>query len=190
MSRSRASGKAWILTTGWLAFIWVLLWGELSWANVIGGICVGIFVTLVFPLPRLDFAIHIRVLPMLSFIGHMIKDLVFSSVIVAYLGIVRGPQTRSAVIKVRLHTHNDLYVTWIAQALSLVPGSLIIEARRDTGDLYVHILGVKSQADLDRQRAAIYRVEARIMRAVATDSELRTYREEIDRDVRSGGSLV
>ena len=190
MSTRRHRVKAWILTTGWLAFIWILLWGQLSWANVIGGVCVGIVVTLVFPLPRLDFAVHIRPIPMLAFLFHMAKDLVISSVIVAYLGIVRGPATKGAVIKVRLHTHNDLYVTWIAQALSLVPGSLIIEARRDTGDLYVHILGVKSQADLDKQRARIYELERRLMRAVATDAELSTCMRETEHNVRSEGGVA
>lgn len=177
--------RAYLITTAWLAVIWVLLWGQLTWANVLGGIVVAIVVTLAFPLPGMDFTGHPRILPLISFIFHMTVDLVISSIAVAYRGVVHGPSTKSAVIKVKLHCRNDLYLTWIAESLSLIPGSLIIEARRATSELYVHVLGVKSQADLDRQRARIYQLEDRVMRAVASKAELAAYHESRAADLHT-----
>ena len=35
----------------WLMLVWVLLWGTFSWANVLGGLAIGLLVLLLFPLP-------------------------------------------------------------------------------------------------------------------------------------------
>ena len=37
---------------------------------------------------------------------------------------------RNAVVRVKLQTHSDLYQTLTSELVSLVPGSIVIEARR------------------------------------------------------------
>lgn len=44
----------------WLTVIWVLLWSTLTWANLITGVVVAVFVSLAFPLPRVDLGLRLH----------------------------------------------------------------------------------------------------------------------------------
>lgn len=72
-----------------------------------------------------------------------------------------------------LRVRTDLNLALTAELLSLVPGTLIVEVDRDAGVLYVHVLDVRSPADLTDSRDRVLAVEERIVRAVGSDAELR-----------------
>ena len=75
-------------------------------------------------------------------------------------------------IAVPLRVNTDLNLTLNAEALSLVPGSLILEADRRTGTLYVHVIGIRSLDEVERFRQSVLELEGRIVAAVGSAEEL------------------
>jgi multicomponent Na+:H+ antiporter subunit E len=160
-----------LATAVWLTAVWVLLWGDLTVANVLGGAVVGGLVTALMPMPAIEF--HGRVhLPNLAHLVYRFGvDLVVASAQVAVRAL-RGQVPHGAVLAVHLRSHSDLYLTMTAELCSLVPGSIVVEAHRLTGMLYVHVLDVDTAGGTEHARQHVLDVEARVMRALASDDEL------------------
>ena len=162
---------AYSLMIGWLTLVWVLLWGEFSWGNVVAGAFLGILVMLVFPLPGMDFTGRVRPLALIALVLHMAYDLVLTSFQVVQQAIYPGPKIESVVVGVRLHTHNELLMTWIAICITLTPGSTIVEAHRSTGDMYVHLLGTTTPEQIQRAKERIFQLEYRVVHAFGSKRE-------------------
>ncbi|MEU6072944.1 Na+/H+ antiporter subunit E [Micromonospora sp. NPDC047074] len=161
-----------VAATG-LTGVWMLLWGTLSWANLIGGLVLSVVLLAVFPLPPVTFAGRIRPVPLARFWLRFLWDLVVASAQIAWLAVRFGHPPLSAIIAVPLRVNTDLNLTLTAEALSLVPGSLILEADRATGTLYVHVIGVRSRDEVERFRQGVLDLEARIVAAIGSPDELR-----------------
>ena len=100
-------------------------------------------------------------------------DLVVASFQIAWLAVRVGRPPLGAIIAVPLRVNTDLNLTLTAEALSLVPGSLILEADRRTGTLYVHIIGVRTLEEVERSRQGVLNLEARIIAAIGSPDEMR-----------------
>lgn len=161
-----------VAVTG-LTGVWMLLWGTLSWANLISGLVLSVVLLAVFPLPPVTFAGRIRPVPLARFWVRFLRDLVVASAQIAWLAVRIGHPPLSAIIAVQLRVNTDLNLTLTAEALSLVPGSLILEADRTTGTLYVHVIGVRSREEVERFRQGVLDLEARIVAAIGSPDELR-----------------
>lgn len=161
----------------WLVAIWMLLWGTLSWANLISGLVVAGVVVAVFPLPPLIVDAHLRPLGILRFVVRFLWDLVVSSLQVTREAFRFGRPPRNAVIAVPLRTRSDLHLTMIAESLSLIPGSLIVDVGHEEWTLYVHVLGVTDRSDVERFRREVVALEARVLRAIGSREELDMLRE-------------
>jgi multicomponent Na+:H+ antiporter subunit E len=160
-----------LIAAGGLTVIWVLLWGRPTWFNIVGGLLVATVILTVFPLPPVTFGGRLHPGALLRLAARFLVDLVAASVQIAVLAFRFGHVPRSAVIAVRLRVPTDLNLTLTAEALSLVPGSLIVEADRDGGVLYVHVLGVRDRAEAERFRQDVLDLEARIIGAVGSQAE-------------------
>jgi len=160
-------------TVVWLMLVWVLLWGELSWANVLGGLVVGTVVTVVFPLPAMGFSIKVRPWHMLRLAWYFLSSLVKASFQVAWQALSPRTQVHGAVVGVRLRNPADLYLTVTAELSTLVPGTLVVEAQRITGMLYLHVLDLAASGGEDAVRDDVLELEARVLYALASDDELR-----------------
>ncbi|MEV6812635.1 Na+/H+ antiporter subunit E [Micromonospora sp. NPDC051296] len=175
------SRRAWrrnrIVAVTCLVAVWVLLWGTLSWANVISGLVVAAVLLAVFPLPPVTFAGRIHPLPLLRFALRFLLDLVVASAQIAWLALRVGHTPRSAIIAVQLRVNTDLNLTLTAESLSLVPGSLILEADRSTGTLFIHVINVDSLAEVEQFRRGVLDLEARIIAAIGSADEQRRVRE-------------
>ncbi|MEK8226242.1 monovalent cation/H+ antiporter complex subunit F [Oerskovia sp. M15] len=64
-------------------------------------------------------------------------------------------------------------MTITAELSSLVPGSLVIEAHRLTGMLYLHVLDLDAAGGADKVRQDALDLEARVLRAFASNDDLR-----------------
>lgn len=162
-----------LIALGWLVVVWNLLWGNLSPANLLAGLLVGGAVLVFFPLPPVSFGGRLRLRALLRLAGVFVVELVSASIHVAAIAVRPGFRPRGAIIGVRLRIRTDLNLALTAELLSLVPGTLIVEVDRDAGVLYVHVLDVRSPADLTGSRDRILAVEERIVRAVGSAAELR-----------------
>jgi multicomponent Na+:H+ antiporter subunit E len=64
-------------------------------------------------------------------------------------------------------------MTLTAELTSLVPGSLVVEAHRLTGMLYLHVLDVEQAGGVEQVRADTRALEARVLHAFASNDDLR-----------------
>ncbi|WP_197275049.1 Na+/H+ antiporter subunit E [Luteipulveratus halotolerans] len=153
----------------WLTVVWVLLWGNVSWANVLGGLALGFVILMVFPLPRLVVGVTVRPWPLLLLIGHFVYDLVRASVHVAWLTVRPGPPVRGVVFDVELRGRDELLQTVTAEMVALVPGTVVIDLDPTAGVLTIHALGVHDVDGARRVQREVLAQERRVLRALATD---------------------
>jgi multicomponent Na+:H+ antiporter subunit E len=150
----------------WLTVVWVVLWGSLSPLTVVGGFLVAVVACLVFPLPPLRLAVRVRPLALLWLVVRFAVDVVVSSVQVAIVVLRPGRPLRNAVVEVNLRTPSDFVLTVVAEMTCLIPGSLVVEARRSTHTLYLHVLDVGDLEGVERFRQGVLDQETRVVGAI------------------------
>jgi len=155
-----------------LTAVWVLLWGDLSWANVLAGAAIAVSVVTLFPLPPVDMHGTVRPWRALVLVGRFVADLFQASFEVAAKAFRPGPPPHGAIVAVRLRNPEDAYLTITAVMSSLVPGSLVVEARRATGVVYLHVLDVDAVGGPEAVRRDTLALEERVLRAFASDAVL------------------
>jgi len=99
--------------------------------------------------------------------------LVLASVQLAVMAFRFGHHPRSAIIRVPLRVPSDLILTLTGEAVSLVPGSLIVDTDQASTTLYIHVIGVANREEVEQFRHNVYETEARIVRAIGSDAEIR-----------------
>lgn len=156
----------------WLIALWMLLWGQFTVVAFLTGLIVAIFVTRIFQLPPVELSGRVNLWWGLVFVGEFLVALVVGSLTVAWQVFDWRRQPGTAIIAVPLRTDDDLIMTHTAVTASLIPGSLIVDADRDRRILYLHVLGVRNDRDLEKQRAAVLHWEERIVRAVGSRAQL------------------
>lgn len=166
-----------------LVLLWVLLWEDLSVGNLLSGTLVAVAVTRLFYLPPVELSGRFNLYWALVFAGHFAVDLVKSSWQVARNAFTPQYVPSNAVIGVSLHTSSDLLMTVTAQALTLIPGSLIIEADRKNTTLYIHVLDVADDEEVEEARRNVWKVEERLIRAIGSSEECAL----LNRERRSSG---
>jgi multicomponent Na+:H+ antiporter subunit E len=154
----------------WLVLVWVLLWGSWSWANVLSGSVVALAVSLLLPLPPVAGGVRPRPVPLLAFLAWFLGDLLVSAVQVAWQALRPGRPPSSAVVSVQLRTDSDLLLTMLAQTLSLVPGSLVLDLDREERRIVLHLFGVRDRADVERRKAGVLATEERLARVAGRTS--------------------
>jgi len=155
-----------------LAVMWMLLWGAFTWGNLVGGLLVAAVVLLVLPMPPVAVRGPLRPWRLLVLLARFHWDLLRASLQVSVLVFRFGHVPRGAIIGVRLRSTDDLVITVVAELSSLVPGTLVVDAHRITGTLYLHVLDVEVSGGLDAVRRETLDLEARVLRALAPRDEL------------------
>lgn len=138
-----------------LVAVWLLLQGEFSWGNLLAGTVLAVLVTLLFPMPAIPWPGRFHLRGTLRLIVVVTVDLAVASVSLAAFALNPRRQPSSGVVAVPLSSDADLYQVATGTVLSIVPGSVVVEARWRTRTLYMHIF------DLSDDDAASVRVEAR-----------------------------
>ncbi|MDQ4085509.1 MAG: Na+/H+ antiporter subunit E [Actinomycetota bacterium] len=154
-----------------LVLLWMLLWEDLSWGNLVTGAIVALVLTRLFYLPPADLSGRLSPYWALVYLFHFFVDLVKSSIEVSRLALSVRHVPRNAVIAVDLHTSSDLLMTVVANSLTLIPGSLIVDVDRLNTTLYVHVLDVPDDEAVERIRHNILQMEERLVRAIGSRTE-------------------
>lgn len=155
----------------WLVLVWVLLWGGVTLANVLGGIVVAGFLLLLVPRPTLTEDVEgdgdrlqIRPVAVASLAGWFLWKLVTANVKVAIEAL--RPEGRSrirtAIVAVELPGCPPGIVTLVANIITLTPGTLTMEIEAGEPVLYVHELTYTTR---EAVRSDVYEVEGRVVRA-------------------------
>jgi len=163
----------------WLVALWMLLWGQFTWLALITGLVVAVFVTRVFRLPPVELSGRINLWYGLVFVVTFLAAVVRGSLIVAWQVVDLRRHPGAAIIAVPLRVDDDVIMAHTAVTASLIPGSLIVDVDRERRTLYLHVIGVRSDEDVDHQRRIVLGWEARITRAVGSRAQLVRLRTEI-----------
>lgn len=155
----------------WLTAVWVGLWGDLSVANVLSGLALGTVVCLVFPLPPVKMRLRVRPLHLVWLVVRFLSDVAVASAQVAWKTVAVRGTLCNAVIEVNLRTPSDFVLTVVAEMSSLIPGSIVVEARRNTHTLYLHVLDTPDSDAVERARERTYALERRVVMAIGADTE-------------------
>lgn len=173
LARRRAVGAGLLqpIAVAWLVVLWLLLWGRVTPGLVASGLLVAAIAIAMFPLPSLGIEGRIRPLAAVRFGARFAFDVVRASVEVAALAVRRDQEAPTAVIGVQLVTRSDLMLTLVAETLSLVPGSLVVEIDRHDSIVYLHLIGVRDRGEVERERRLAQETEARMIRAFGSPTD-------------------
>jgi Multisubunit Na+/H+ antiporter, MnhE subunit len=155
-----------------LILLWMVLWNQFTVLSLLTGVAVAVIVTRVFYLPPVELPGRINLWYTLVFLAHFFLDVALASFQVAFQALNPRPIPRSSVIGIQLRTRSDLIMTLDAIAMSLVPGSLVVEADRERGILYLHTFATRTKDDVEAMRRKVLVVEARIVRAIGSREDL------------------
>lgn len=169
-----------IWTLVWLTFVWILLWGTLSPANVVGGLAVALIITLLLPLPRVPVEGRVRPLAFLRLVLYVAVNLVLSSAQVAWLAIKPGPPPATAVLRAHLAIKSDLVLSLAVGVLTLIPGSVVLEIDQKRRLIYVHVLDVGSDKAVERFYRQVKTVERLMVAAFERDGDWQPSAEKED----------
>jgi len=156
-----------LMTLFALVLVWMALWGSASLIVILLGVVVSAIILLLFPLPTMHFRFGVHPWRTLVLIGRFLWDVVVASVHVGWLAVrPRLPQSR--ITEVHLASDSDFLEALTALAVSLVPGSLIVDADSGTRTLTIHVLDAHQQSD-EQFVAQVLAQEDRIRRALGDD---------------------
>jgi multicomponent Na+:H+ antiporter subunit E len=151
----------------WLVVVWVVLWGEITAANVLAGLALGTLVLTVLPLPRVIVGVRLRPLRFLLLATQFLRDVIVASGGVAWLAVRPGKVPRSSVVTIQLRSRNELFQTVVGEMMSLVPGSLVVDLDSEAGRLSMHVLDVETRDQADAFRRRVLAQEDRVLNALA-----------------------
>jgi multicomponent Na+:H+ antiporter subunit E len=172
----------------WLIALWMLLWGQFTVVAFVTGVIAAVAVTRVFRLPPVELSGRVNLWYGLVFVLAFLGAVVRGSLTVAWQVLDLRRQPGTAIIAVPLRIDDDLIMTHTAVTASLIPGSRIVDADRDRRILYLHIIGVRTDEDVEGQRQSVLRWERRIVRAVGSRAQLALLNSDATPAAPSGGA--
>ena len=171
----------WLRIAGglWLVVAWIGITGSFTPASLLGGVVVSVALLYLFPpVDRSPHQHQVRPVNLLRYIGHFGKEVVRASFQVALAVVVpsRVRHTRG-IIRVDLPPSSRMVEAILANAVSLTPGTSIIEVSEVPPRLHVHVLELH---DHDVVRSSIAELHVRLVRAMGPEERL----EQVERHAR------
>lgn len=151
-----------------LTAIWLALWSDMSTANVLSGVLLACAIGHFFDTWRTG-SVVVRPLHAARFALYFVAKLVQATVTVARAVIAPRHRVHTGIVAVPLRGCSDAVATLIADAVSLTPGTLTLELRRDPLTLFVHALDVR---DVEQVQADVRRLEVLAVKAFGPPAAL------------------
>ena len=162
---------------GWLMLVWVLLWGNVSAANILGGLAIAVLITVLLPLPVVPVEGRLHPVSFAKLLIVVGWYLVVSSLQVARLALKPAPPL-SAVLRVRFTVKSDLVLALGVNAINLTPGTIVLEIDRERRLLYVHVLDVGSSRAVNRFYHEVAQLERLLIAAFEREKDWKPSAEE------------
>lgn len=162
MSLTRISG-----IVAWLTALWVLLWGEITFANVASGLVVAVVVVTLSGLPRVarrsdDNAARVSLLHTAYFVVYVLYKLVEANLYVAWEIVTPRNRINVGVVRVPLRTESEVAMMVVSNVITLTPGTFTFEVKGSPPVLYVNVLHLH---DLEDVRKDLLHIEELSVRA-------------------------
>jgi multicomponent Na+:H+ antiporter subunit E len=169
--------------TGVLVAIWVLLWGELTVANLASGIVVALVLSVVVPGGRGRARLPVvRPVALARLGGYLLVQLVVSNWVLTREVLARRSRIRTGVVVVPLTGCSDELLTLITNFVTLTPGTAPVDVERDPPSMSVHVLHLD---DVEEVRRDIWRLRDLTVRAFGSRAAIAALAEPV-RTVEEG----
>jgi len=134
-----------VLTFVGLVVAWCALWRDISVANVLSGLI-------------LSWAVlwagfgngaggRVRLVPLAKLVALVARDLAASTVSVAREVLTPTDYTDEGIIACETPAGSTRHLLLLVVAITLTPGTAVVDADPDTGTLYLHLLHAERSAD-------------------------------------------
>lgn len=149
----------------WLTFVWIMLMGEFSWANVIGGFLVGAGIVLFLPLPAMPIKnLSISWGALIMLLLNWLWDLAKASVKVAWLALRPQDPPRTAILNVPMRVQNDLVLSFATVLYNLQPGGSVTDIDIANRMWTVHVLDADSPEAIENEIENVAELERNLIR--------------------------
>ncbi|HZJ35486.1 MAG TPA: Na+/H+ antiporter subunit E [Gillisia sp.] len=133
-----------------LTFIWVALTGNFTFANYLFGFLLSFFMLWLITSGTGD-AKYFRIFPkVITFFFFFLYELVKANLQVAYEVMTPNYNMTPGIVKVPLDVKSNLEITFLANLISLTPGTLSLDVSDDKKVLYVHSMYITSKESFIR----------------------------------------
>ena len=133
-----------IISVVTLTAAWCALWGSVSFANVASGVLISSIVSL--PALGTPGVGRVRIVPLVTFGFVVLRDLVASTFSVAYEVLTPPDNTEEAIVAVDLPGDSRAHMLLIVVAVTVTPGTAVIDVDSSQGRIYLHILHAERAA--------------------------------------------
>ncbi|MFO7720585.1 MAG: Na+/H+ antiporter subunit E [Gillisia sp.] len=128
-----------------LTFLWVALTGNFQFPNYVFGFAVSFLLLRITTQGRKD-AKYFRIVPkVISFIFFFLYELLKSNLEVAYEVLTPKHHMTPGIVRVPLDASTDIEISFLANLISLTPGTLSLDVSTDKKVLYVHSMYIKDR---------------------------------------------
>lgn len=150
-----------MITNAILFILWFLIWELLCWPMDRYDIVIGIFVALFVTFMTADFFTSkhrlkrkfTRYAWFVYYTAVFLWECVKANIDVAFRVLHPDMPIRPGTFKIKINLKSDAGITFLANSITLTPGTTSVDVDRDNGFLYVHWLYVKE--DYDKKSMAL-----------------------------------
>lgn len=167
----------------WLFVVWLMLWGSIAPSVVLFGVLVSVGVVLLFRLPAISAPLRLRPVRLLVLLGYLAADLLTSAVQIGWHALRYGPSIRAAVVRVPVLSDVEPVVVLAANLCSFGPGKFVLQIDRAGGAFYIYGFPARSDAERDRMRVEVMRLQRAVIRAFAPADEVRALRSSAEEEL-------
>ncbi|MFZ1491684.1 MAG: Na+/H+ antiporter subunit E [Ilumatobacteraceae bacterium] len=149
-----------VFRVAFLTGVWVLLWGSLTVPNVLGGVAASLLLLFVNPdrrTPRGE-AGRLRPLAIARLGFFLVGELLASNALVLREILRPRSRIRTAIVDCPVRVPSDRVMTFLANVLSLTPGTIPVELRLDPAVIVLHVLDLRDPVKLRRSVAHLERL--------------------------------
>ena len=146
---------------GWIVVMWCMLMGEVTVANLVGGLLVSLFIVFALPLPAMPVAgISVSWGKLIVFMAQWFVELMEASIMVGWLAVRPQPVPKTAIVKLPMRVENEFILSLAVSLYNLQPGGTVSDIDIANRMLTIHLLNADSEKDLEREIAAVRKLEA------------------------------
>lgn len=162
----------------WLTLVWMLLWEDLSAASLLGGALAGGTLVVLFPEAGPGRFVRVRPLAAARLALYFLIKVLEANLIVAWEVITPSNESvELGIVAVPLVGDSDVMLTLVANAITLTPGTLTLEVRKDPPTVYVHVLHLRS---VEAVRADVRKLELLALRTFGDPGTVARAEREIE----------
>lgn len=147
--------------------VWLLLCWSVDWQHLLVGLLVSLFVTYftrdLFTKDLLKFTT--RPLLAISYFLLLVWKIIKANLDVAYRVIHPKLPIRPGIVKVKTRLRSEVALTYLANSITLTPGTFTVDIDQENGYLYIHWIYVQTE-DIGKVSKIIVRRFERILEKI------------------------